>query len=73
MNICIKGISVTLHKCNGATLRGANIKLFLSAPPQFGIGLAVADVAVACWIFARVYRYSVRTGLIARYSAESVT
>jgi ABC-2 type transport system permease protein len=38
-----------------------------------GIALAVLDVMVAYWIFARVYRYSVRTGLIARYSAESVT
>jgi ABC-2 type transport system permease protein len=38
-----------------------------------GISLAVIDVVVACWIFARVYRYSVQTGLIARYSAESVS
>ena len=35
MNICIKGVSVALYKCNGAALRGANTKLFLSAPPQF--------------------------------------
>src|SRR5205823_4074796 len=40
---------------------------------MLGAGLAVIDVVLACWIFARVYRYSVRTGLIARYSAESVT
>jgi ABC-2 type transport system permease protein len=40
---------------------------------MIGIGLAVIDVAVACWVFARVYRYSVRSGLIARYSAESVS
>jgi ABC-2 type transport system permease protein len=38
-----------------------------------GIALAVLDVAMACWVFARVYRHSVRTGLIARYSAETVT
>jgi len=38
-----------------------------------GVGLAVVDVVVACWVFVRVYRHSVRTGLIARYSAESVT
>lgn len=38
-----------------------------------GTALAVADVVLAYWIFARVYRHSVRTGLIARYSAESVT
>jgi ABC-2 type transport system permease protein len=33
----------------------------------------VVDVVLACWIFSRVYRHSVRTGLIARYSAETVT
>ena len=31
----IQGISEALNKCNGATLRRANTKLFLSAPPQF--------------------------------------
>ncbi len=43
--------------------------------PELAIGaaLAVFDVVFACWIFARVYRHSVRTGLIARYSAETVT
>jgi len=30
-------------------------------------------VVLACWVFARVYRYAVRTGLIARYSAESLS
>ncbi|MFI5372199.1 MAG: ABC transporter permease [Candidatus Eisenbacteria bacterium] len=38
-----------------------------------GGGLAVLDVVLACAIFAAVYRYTVRTGLIARYSAETVT
>jgi len=28
--------------------------------------------ALACAFFAAVYRYAIRTGLIARYSAESV-
>jgi len=37
-----------------------------------GTGLAVLDVILACWFFGRVYRHSVRTGLIARYSAETV-
>jgi ABC-2 type transport system permease protein len=37
-----------------------------------GIGLAIVDVIFACWVFVRVYRHSVRTGLIARYSAETV-
>jgi ABC-2 type transport system permease protein len=35
-------------------------------------GLAVVHVLLACWFFTRVYRYTVRTGLLARYSAESV-
>jgi len=34
--------------------------------------LAIAYVLLACWFFARVYRRAVRTGLIARYSAETV-
>ena len=38
-----------------------------------GAALAIADVLLACWFFARVYRYAVRTGLIARYSAETVS
>jgi ABC-2 type transport system permease protein len=40
---------------------------------SIGVLLAIADVIAACWIFVRVYRHSVRTGLIARYSAETVT
>ena len=35
--------------------------------------LAVIDVLVAAVFFTRVYRHAVRTGLIARYSAESVS
>ncbi len=35
--------------------------------------LALVDIVLAGWLFARVYRYAVRTGLIARYSAESVS
>jgi ABC-2 type transport system permease protein len=38
-----------------------------------GLGLAVLYILLACLLFARVYRYAIRTGLIARYSAESVT
>lgn len=34
--------------------------------------LAAADLALACWIFSATYRYCVRSGLLARYSAESV-
>src|SRR3954466_14185464 len=35
--------------------------------------LALAELAAAGWLFARVYRHAVRTGLLARYSAESVS
>ena len=35
--------------------------------------LAGLYLAVACWCFTGVYRYAVRTGLIARYSAESLS
>ena len=38
-----------------------------------GAGLAVIYVILACLFFTSVYRYSIRTGLIARYSAESVS
>ncbi len=38
-----------------------------------GAGLAIAQLLLAAWLFARVFAYSVRTGLLARYSAESVS
>jgi ABC-2 type transport system permease protein len=38
-----------------------------------GTGLAVVYLALACWFFSRVYRHVVRTGLIARYSAETLS
>ena len=38
-----------------------------------GFVLSLAWVLLASWIFTRVYRYAVRTGLIARYAAESVS
>lgn len=38
-----------------------------------GFGLAVLYVLVAMIFFARTYRYTVRTGLLARYSAENVS
>lgn len=37
-----------------------------------GAGLSVAYLGLACLFFAAVYRFAIRTGLIARYSAESV-
>ncbi len=47
-------------------------------PPSFLSLLAAALLAcgyivVASWFFGRIFRYAVRTGLIARYSAESVS
>jgi len=39
----------------------------------WAVALAVVYVVLGCWIFARVYHHSVRTGLIARYSAETVS
>ena len=37
-----------------------------------GAVLAIAYVFAACWFFSRMYRHGVRTGLIARYSSETV-
>jgi ABC-2 type transport system permease protein len=39
----------------------------------WGSGLAALYVLLACWFFARTYRRAVRTGLLVRYSAESVS
>lgn len=38
-----------------------------------GALLAAGYILLACWFFTRVYRRAVRTGLIARYSAETVS
>lgn len=42
-------------------------------PLALGSALAAVYVLLACWYFARTYRRAVRTGLLARYSAESVS
>jgi ABC-2 type transport system permease protein len=39
----------------------------------WSVALAILYIVLASWIFTGVYRYAVRTGLIARYSAESVS
>jgi ABC-2 type transport system permease protein len=39
----------------------------------YALGLAIVYLLLACWFFTRTYRLAVRTGLIARYSAESVS
>jgi ABC-2 type transport system permease protein len=40
---------------------------------SISVGLCGVYVTLACWMFARVYRHSVRAGLIARYSAETIS
>jgi ABC-2 type transport system permease protein len=35
-------------------------------------GLAILELGLAAWTFSRLFRHAVRTGLLARYSAESV-
>jgi len=42
-------------------------------PVSWGAGLAAVYVLLSCWFFASTYRHAVRTGLLARYSAESVS
>jgi ABC-2 type transport system permease protein len=36
-----------------------------------GVAVSVAELLLAAYFYARVYRHAVRTGLLARYSAES--
>lgn len=38
-----------------------------------GAALALLDIVLAGYFFARVFKHAVRTGLLARYSAESVS
>ena len=38
-----------------------------------GLGLAAVYILLACWFFKIIYKQAVRTGLIARYSAETVS
>jgi ABC-2 type transport system permease protein len=37
-----------------------------------GLGLALLQILLAAWAFRRIFRHTVRTGLLARYSAESL-
>jgi ABC-2 type transport system permease protein len=43
------------------------------APLAAAIVLSLGYIAVSGYLFGRVYRYAVRTGLLARYSAETVS
>jgi ABC-2 type transport system permease protein len=45
---------------------------FSAAGLLLGSALAIVQVLLASYFFARVFRYTVRTGLLARYSAESI-
>lgn len=47
-------------------------KAFSPGALAIGGGLSVMYVLLAGWTFTRVYRHAVRTGLVARYSAETV-
>jgi ABC-2 type transport system permease protein len=38
-----------------------------------GTALALLDILLAAWLFTAIYRYAVRSGLLARYAAESVS
>ena len=46
---------------------------FAPLPALCALGLAAVEIALACDCFVRVYRRAVRTGLLARYSAETVS
>ncbi len=46
---------------------------FSLSPLLWGGLLSILYMLLAAWFFARTYRYAVRTGLLARYSAESVS
>jgi ABC-2 type transport system permease protein len=38
-----------------------------------GGGLSAGCLLLACWFFTRVFRHAVRTGILARYSAETLS
>ena len=44
---------------------------FYAGSLALGGAIALLDILLAGYFFARVFRHAVRTGLLARYSAES--
>jgi ABC-2 type transport system permease protein len=50
---------------SGGAASGADLAL--------ATALALLDILLACWFYRRVFTHAVRTGLIARYSAETVS
>ncbi len=53
-----------------AVLAGRSLSVFGLA---LGASLALLDILLAALFFSRVFRHAVRTGLLARYSAESTS
>ena len=49
-----------------------NGESFSAAALAAGAALSIVQLLLAGYLFARVFRYTVRSGLLARYSAESV-
>jgi ABC-2 type transport system permease protein len=55
-------------------MRGVVAGNAVHVPELFvGAALVIVDIVLASWFFVRVYKHTVRTGLIARYSAETVS
>jgi ABC-2 type transport system permease protein len=50
-----------------------NGRTFLADQLAWGVALAILQIVLAGYVFSRVYRYVVHSGLLARYSAETVT
>jgi len=48
-------------------------KAFSGTTLAIGNVLAIVYILLASWFFTRIYHQAVRTGLIARYSAESLS
>lgn len=46
---------------------------FSTTSLAIGAALSILYIICACWTFTRVYKHAVQTGLIARYSAESIS
>jgi ABC-2 type transport system permease protein len=44
-----------------------------AVPLVCGLSLAGLYVLLACWFFTRIYHHAVRTGLLARYTAETLS
>jgi ABC-2 type transport system permease protein len=47
--------------------------VFSGATLLWSCSLAIAYLLLACFFFTSIYRHALRTGLIARYSAESIS